>query len=264
MNVLAAKRTAVAGELEAYAQELAAAGTVQVGGTFTTDPAADEFVKSSGEAFLLGVLFTQGIPAERAWAGPYLLSRRLGHFDLERIARSPDAVARAFATPPALHRFVRTVPGWVCSAAQKVVDEYGGRAANMWPDGAHVLEVTERLRAFPGIGEKKAAMAVEMLSRSLGVSLIGRECGGVAYDVQVRRVFLRTGLIDRDTPGEVRRAAEAACPDAPGSLDLAAWLVGRTWCRPRLPECAECRLAAVCPRLVGRGAAGVGSRAPRA
>jgi endonuclease III len=120
--------------------------------------------------------------------------------------------------------------------------------------------VTERLSAFDGIGRKKAVMAVEILTRYFGMELAGRECGQVAYDVQVRRVFLRAGLVDRDSVGEIEAAAAAACPEAPGTLDLAAWLIGRQTCRPRRPTCDECRLGAVCPRLVERNVTGVGAR----
>lgn len=256
-------REDVARAIVAYGRDLAEAGAVQVGGAFTPNPEADAFIKASPEAFLIGVLFTQGIPAERAWSGPHLLAQRLGHFDIDRIAESPHEVAAAFAQPPALHRFVKTLPGWVCSAAVRIRDDYGGRAENIWPAGAHVIDVTDRLLSFRGIGEKKAAMAVELLARSFGVPLVGRECGSVAYDVQVRRVFMRTGLIDSDTPAEVRRAAGEACPASPGSLDLPTWLIGRQWCRPRVPECAQCRLGGVCPRLTERAVVGVGSRTSR-
>ena len=91
-------------------------------------------------------------------------------------------------------------------------------------------------------------MAVEILTRHFGVELLGRECGQVAYDVQVRRVFLRSGIVDVDSVEAIERAAAEACPEAPGTLDLAAWLVGRDWCRPKRPLCDECRLGAVCAR----------------
>lgn len=253
-------RAAVAAELARYGHELAAAGTAQIGDRYTDDAAADAFVKSSAEAFLLGILFTQGVPAERAWAGPYLLASRLGHFDLERLASDPEALSAAFALPPALHRFVKTVPGWISSAARRLIVDYDGSAANIWPEGAHVTEVTERLLAFDGIGPKKATMGVELLVRSRGVRLVGVESGSVAYDVHVRRVFLRSGLVDLDTPAEVRRAAAAAYPAEPGLIDLPAWLVGRETCRPLKPACGVCRLGGVCPRLVGRSVRGVGSR----
>lgn len=251
---------AVARDLRAFGDELAAAGAAQTGGAFTDLPDADALIKRSPEAFLLGVLFTQGIAAERAWAAPYLLKERLGDLDLSRLANDVAAVVAAVAGPPALHRFVRTIPGWISSAARVVLDEYGGSAERIWEPGLHVREVTKRLMAFDGIGEKKAVMAVEILMRHFGVPLEGAECGSVAYDVHVRRVFLRTGLVDDDTPDAIREAARQACAEAPGTLDLAAWLVGREWCRPRDPRCEACRLTATCARFTERNVEGVGAR----
>lgn len=254
---------AVACELLAYGEELAALGAAQVGGGFSDVAGADELIKSSANTFLIGVLFTQGIPAERAWAGPYLLSQRLGHFDLLRLANEQEAVARAVAAPPALHRFVHTLPGWIASAAGRLTNEYAGSAGNIWPDGTGVAEVTARLQRFDGIGPKKATMATEILMRHFGARLTGVDQGSVAYDVHVRRVFLRAGMAESDTPEAVVRAARRACPEAPGRLDLAAWLVGRDWCRPTHPACDQCRLGPVCPRLVERRVSGVGARGVR-
>ncbi|MCE5203642.1 MAG: hypothetical protein LLG24_05490 [Actinomycetia bacterium] len=251
---------AVDDSLRAYAARTAVEGVVQVGGSFTPDPSADELIKSNPNAFLIGVLFTQGISAERAWSGPYELSQRLGGFDLERMAVDEDAVARAFREPPALHRFVKTVPRWVSSAARRIVETYAGDASHIWPEGAHVIDVTSRLLSFEGIGPKKAAMAAELLIRALGVPLSGIQSGTVAYDVHVRRVFLRSGLVDRDTPDAVRRAAARICPAEPGSLDLATWRIGREYCRPQGPRCDECPLGTGCPRMMERSVEGVGVR----
>jgi uncharacterized HhH-GPD family protein len=252
-----------AAALRAFAHELAVAGAAQMGGDFTDDRAADRLIKSSPEAFLFGVLFTQGIPAERAWAGPYLLRERLGHLDLRRLAVERAAVDEAVSLRPSLHRFKHTVAGWVSDAAQRVLDRYEGNAALIWPDGSTALEVGERLSAFAGIGRKKAAMATEILVRHFGVRIVGMQDGAVAYDVHVRRVFLRSGLAERDTPLDIDAAARSACPDAPGSLDLAAWLVGRQWCHPSGPVCDECRLDGACARRVWIGVEGVGARGSR-
>jgi endonuclease-3 len=235
-------------------------GAAQLGGSFSGSPEADALIESSMNAFLLGVLFTQGITAERAWSGPSELKARLGTLDLSYLAESPDLVREAFQKPPMLHRFKETLPRWVCSAARRLLSEYEGDARRIWRPGSHVLEVTERLSAFDGIGRKKAVMTVEILTRHFGIELAGRECGQVAYDVHVRRVFLRSGLVSRDTRGAVEAAAARACPHAPGTLDLPAWLIGRETCRPKLPLCDECRLVGVCPRLVDRQVDGVGSR----
>ncbi len=257
------RRDAVGRELLAYGCELESAGVAQVGDSFSGDPRADALLGSDSAAFLLGVLFTQGIPAERAWAGPYLLRERLGTLDLAFLAAEPEAVREAFCLRPMLHRFKNTVPVWVSAAARRVLDVYGGDASRIWRPGTHVVEVAERLSAFPGIGRKKAVMATEILTRHFGVALEGRECGQVAYDVQVRRVFLRSGLADEDSPAAIEAAAAAVCPEAPGTLDVAAWLIGRETCRPKAPQCDACRLGTVCPRRVWIGVEGVGARSRR-
>ncbi|GAB4281724.1 MAG: hypothetical protein Kow0056_17290 [Coriobacteriia bacterium] len=249
---------AVAARLVELGRSLERESAAQVGGSFTDIEAADALVKSDPNAFLLAVLFTQGIPAERAWAGPFLLRERLGHLDLERLASEQEAVAEAVACPPALHRFVNTLPVWISSAASILVDEWGGDASSLW-ESADISEVLERLERFPGIGRKKAAMAAEILARHFGVPL-DREGGRVAYDVQVRRVFLRSGLASDDSPRSIEEAAVRCCPEAPGLLDLPAWTIGRRWCRPSKPQCDDCPLGDVCPRFVERCPQGVGVR----
>lgn len=246
--------------LVAYGRELEASGAAQVGGSFTGRPGPDRLLQQDPNAFLFGVLFTQGIPAERAWAGPWELRERLGHLDVSRIAAEPEAVRAAFVQPPMLHRFKNTLPAWVSEAATRIVECYAGDASAIWAPGSHVLEVTERLSQFKGIGRKKSVMAVQILTRHFDVRLLGAECGQVAYDVQVRRVFLRSGLAEEDTPEAMEAAASCACPGSPGTLDLPAWLIGRQTCRPRAPLCDECRLGSVCPRRIWLTPEGVGAR----
>lgn len=253
----AAHVRAVADLLVAYGRELELEGAAQVGGSFTGRPEADEFLISDPNAFLIGILFTQGIPAERAWAGPWELRERLGYWDMVRLSREQDSVTDAFQRPPMLHRFKNTMPGWVSEAALRLVSEWDGDASNIWAEGTHVLEVTRRLSEFTGIGRKKAVMAVQILTRHFGVRLTGAECGSVAYDVHVRRVFLRTGLAEEDSPDAMDAAAARACPSSPGTLDLPAWLIGRQRCRPTAPLCETCLLSDVCARRLEFNPVGV-------
>ena len=250
----------VSAELLAFGLELEEQGAAQVGDSFTGSLEADKLLREDPNAFLLGVLFTQGIPAERAWAGPYLLKQRLGHLDVRRLAEEPESVVEALQRPPMLHRFKNNVPAWISSAARRLLEKYRGDASRIWVEGSHVLEVTERFSKFDGIGRKKAVMATEILSRHFGVELEGRECGQVAYDVHVRRVFLRSGLVEVDSAEAIEKAARAIAPDAPGTLDLAAWLIGREMCRPKVPLCDSCRLGEVCPRQTWISVEGVGVR----
>jgi hypothetical protein len=115
----------VARALLAYGRELAA-GTAIPGivVTFTPDDAANHFVLKNPNAFLFAVIFDQGIQAERAWAAPYFLSQRLGHFNLERIVTMPlSKLSEVIAKPPALHRYVNNIPDWLKLTAEGRLEE---------------------------------------------------------------------------------------------------------------------------------------------
>lgn len=233
-----------------FARELEAKRAPQEEGRFTDLSEANRLVESSPNAFLLAVLFTQGFRAERAWAGPYFLQMRLGHLDVERIAAMDfEKLAGVFARKPTLHRFKREMARYVQAAARRIVEDYGGDAANVWAGQPTAVELQQRLLAFGGIGQKKAAMATEILARHFGVTV--REPSGtdVAGDVHVRRVMYRTGLSSSEDARDVIAAARAVHPERPGLLDLACWLIGRRWCHPHRPDHEECRLGDVCPRV---------------
>jgi uncharacterized HhH-GPD family protein len=220
--------------------------------SFTDDEDANSLVIKDGFAFLLGVIFDQGIRAERAWAAPYELKQRLGHLDPGRILLDPDGVADAVQQSPKLHRFVEKMPHWIVSAARRVIDEYGGQAEAIWSGGVAAEELRRRFDAFDGIGQKKAAMAVEILERDLNVSVANLEGSDIAYDVHVRRVFLRTGLAVFDDPDHMVAVAREVNAARPGAVDFPAWTIGRTWCHAGVPDCPSCRLVDVCPKLVDR------------
>jgi uncharacterized HhH-GPD family protein len=244
------RKRAIAEALLAFA----ASGTQPVEGTdeLTIVPEVDAFIRSDPFAFLIGVIFDQGIPFERAWAAPLELLRRLGHLDPERLVADPESVRKAVQQPPKLHRFVENVPAWVVLAAKRVLEEYGGDAGRIWGDEPTARELQRRLMAFTGIGQKKAAMAVEILERDLGVPIREMEGSDVAYDIHVRRVFLRTGFADEDSMAHMVEVARAVHPDRPGALDDPAWRVGKSWCHPRDPDCPNCVLLEPCARLIER------------
>lgn len=224
----------------------------EYGISYTPEREANQFLINDPFAFLVGVIFDQGIPAERAWAAPYELSKRLGHLDPRRLAAHPDGIRDAIQARPKLHRFINNLPEWVVLAAEKVVREYGGDAANIWNDGPSARVLQRRLLEFKGIGQKKAAMAVELLEKDFEVQISNLEGSDVAFDVHIRRVFLRTGLGDFDHIDDIVSSARQHHPDRPGSLDGPAWQIGRRWCRPMNPTCSECVLESVCPKFLSR------------
>jgi uncharacterized HhH-GPD family protein len=222
------------------------------------DPESDELIRNDGYAFLLGVIFDQGIRYERAWHAPLELRQRLGHLDPVRIVEDPDAVRRAVAEPPALHRYGNNLPAWIVHAAQRVLDEYGADAERFWNDQPTAEELRRRLELFQGIGQKKAAMAVEILERQRGVTITHLQGSDIAFDVHVRRVFLRSGIAERDDQQHMIERARKLHPERPGALDYPAWWIGHEWCRPTDPLCPDCPIGATCPKLIER-AIGVSS-----
>jgi uncharacterized HhH-GPD family protein len=225
----------------------------------TSDTEADALVREDPFAFLLAVIFDQNIPYVRAWRAPLELQRRLGAVDPATLLADPEAVRAAVGEAPALHRFVEKMPRWLVSAAHRVMENYSGDAGSIWSGSPTAKDLQARFLAFDGIGQKKAAMAVELLERHLGVSVTMMEGSNIAYDIHVRRVFMRAGLADRDDPSEMVAVARELHPDRPGALDDPAWRIGAQWCHRQDPECGACAIRQACPKLVERGTQIIGA-----
>ncbi len=247
------QKRAVVDALLAFGATLNPART-QVVAAFTPIIEADELVRTDPFAFLVAVICDQGIPAERAWEAPFLLKQRLGHLDPRRIMLEGDRVRLAVQEVPKLHRFVEKIPRWVTAAARRVVEVWDGDAGQIWSGEPDAREVYRRFDDFTGVDQKKAAMAVEILARDLGVRIQHMEQGDVAVDIHLRRVFLRTHLAERDNRDHLIAVARQLHPTAPGALDRPTWEVGRTWCSPWIPKCVNCPLGEVCPKDIERSA----------
>jgi endonuclease III len=96
-------------------------------------------------------------------------------------------------------------------------------------------------------------MALETRERNLGVTVHAMGGNDIARDVRFRRVFLRTGLAERDDLDHMV-VAHRVHPGRPGAIILPAWLIGRQWCHAATPDCPACALSTVCPELIARAA----------
>jgi hypothetical protein len=72
---------------------------------------------------------------------------------------------------PWLHRFPAKDAHWMIAAASRVLNQYNGDAAKIWTGEVTARQVYKRLDQFEGIGQKKAAMAVEILERDFPYSV---------------------------------------------------------------------------------------------
>ncbi|GAA5045375.1 HhH-GPD-type base excision DNA repair protein [Nocardia callitridis] len=175
------------------------------------DPEADELLSTDHFATLLGMLLDQQYPMEQAFRGPKKLADRMGGFDIHRIAEAdPQAFEELAATPPAIHRYGRSMARRAQALAAYVLEHYDGKVENLWsvgdPDGKEVLR---RLRALPGFGEQKAKIFLALLGKQRGVRPAGwRAAAGSYGDDGSRRSV--ADVVDAETLSQVREFKKQA------------------------------------------------------
>lgn len=220
--------------------------------SFTPCEEANKLINDCYLAFVLGVLFNERRSAEKVWEAPYLLRQRLGGFDLAKIANmSDEEIIKAFeeAGLKYLSRYKR-MARWTRELCKQIREKYHGEVENLWSDIPTADKLQARFDEFVGIDQKKASMAVNILVRDFKIEIRGsKEKIDISYDRHVRRIFLRTGLVEKDDMGLLIRVARKLHPEFPGELDYPAWRIGRDWCRPTNPKCKDCFISDVCPKL---------------
>ena len=141
------------------------------------EPEADRILTEHPFALLTGMLLDQQIPMEVAFDGLRKIVERLGSIDPAAIARTdPEEFIALCATPPAVHRFPRSMGQRVHALAAAVVEDYDGDTEAIWtrdePDGKEVLK---RLKALPGFGDQKARIFLALLGKQRGLTAAGWE-----------------------------------------------------------------------------------------
>ena len=140
------------------------------------DPVADKVLDESPFALLMGMMLDQQFPMERAFAGPAKVLERFGSLDPAAVADAdPEAFADLCATPPAVHRYARSMAGRIQALAVVVRDSYDGDASAIWRDASSGDELVARVRALPGFGEQKARIFTALLAKRVGVTPPGWE-----------------------------------------------------------------------------------------
>ncbi|MCB2177654.1 MAG: hypothetical protein KQH57_17740 [Actinomycetales bacterium] len=184
----------------------------------TGDQDADRLLDADPFALLVGMLLDQQVPMETAFAGPAKIAARMStgdRLDPARIAATdPEEFAALCATPPAVHRFPRSMAERIQAVAAAVVEEYDGETARLWtdgdPDGAEVLR---RLRRLPGYGEQKAKIFLALLGKQRGVQPAGwREAAGAFGEEGSFRSI--ADVVDAESLDKVRATKKAAKAEA--------------------------------------------------
>lgn len=181
------------------------------------DEHADHVLSTDAFGLLVGMLLDQQFPMERAFAGPAKILDRFGTLDPAAIAAAePEAFADLCATPPAIHRYGRSMAGRVQALGEVVVTAYGGDAARIWTTSSDTRDLLARLKALPGFGEQKATIFAALLGKQLGVQPPGWRAaiGPYAEEGSFRSV---ADVVDPESLLKVREFKQAAKAAAKGA-----------------------------------------------
>jgi uncharacterized HhH-GPD family protein len=136
----------------------------------TGDEHADQVLTDDPFALLVGMLLDQQYPMEHAFRGPAKILDRFGTLDPAVIAAAdPEEFAVMASTPPAIHRYGRSMAGRVQALAAIVSETYGGRTERLWSEASSGADLLARVMALPGFGKQKAQIFVALLAKQLGV-----------------------------------------------------------------------------------------------
>jgi uncharacterized HhH-GPD family protein len=137
---------------------------------WTNDEQANRLLASDPNALLIGFVLDQQVPVQKAFAGPLVLSQRLGHLDPARIAKlDPQTLSEVFREKPALHRYPGTMAERVQAMCAVLADEYGGDGSRVWREATSGADLVKRLGDLPGIGDMKVRSLVATLVKQFGV-----------------------------------------------------------------------------------------------
>ncbi len=151
-------------------------------------------------------------------------------------ARWPDAAAMAGAEPAALEEVIKST-GFFRAKARSILELSADLVAK---HGGEVPGRLEDLVKLRGVGRKTANV---VLGNAFGVP-------GITVDTHMGRLARRLGLTVNDDPVVVER-------DLMGLIERREWTLwshrvifhGRRRCTARKPDCANCEIAALCPRI---------------
>ena len=99
----------------------------------------------------------------------------------------------------------------------------------------------DELTALAGVGRKTANV---VLGNAFGINV------GVVVDTHVQRLTARLGLTRETTPEKIEQDMMRLVPCEQWAV-FSHWLIwhGRRRCDARKPDCAQCEIAKLCPRV---------------
>jgi endonuclease-3 len=163
--------------------------------------------------------------------------KRVNLVTAELFKKYPRAAAYAAAPAQELEEAIKTTGFFrnktksIKTCCQTLVEKHGGE----------VPKTMEELIELGGVGRKTANV---VLGNAFNVNV------GIVVDTHVARLSERLGLTRQKDPSKIEQELMALVPQNEWTLfsHLLIWH-GRRRCYARNPDCAECEIRALCPRI---------------
>jgi len=213
---------------------------------------AASIIEENPFAFALAAVLDRGTKSEIIWTIPYYLQKHVEDLSPHSFsAKSIEEIERIFRNLPAKPRYITDAPRTIKELSEIVMKEYGGNVSKIWQNrsASYVKATFQRIY---GVGPGIASMIVLLLERCFKIHFtdIDHRNMDVKPDVHIIRVFHRLGLISEPNNIEALKAARKLNPEYPGALDPPTWVIGKKWCTLFAPQCQNCPLTAVCPKII--------------
>lgn len=217
----------------------------------TLHPDASNLVHSNPYAFCVATCLDRGTKADIIWTIPYSISQITGHFDPKRFYEmSVEEITEIFLQLPKKPRFINAAPTTFASITRKVVEEFGGNANQIW-ENKRAVEVKETFMSVNYVGNGIANMALLLIESMYDFRFpdLDHRRMDIKPDVHTMRVLYRLGVAATKQEDEAIGAARLINPSYPGEIDGPLWLLGRKLCHATNPDCGQCPINTVCPKI---------------
>ncbi len=223
---------------------------------FSPKPRVNEVLNDIGtypHLFVLGIQMDRGIESALAWEVPFRVREELGlkSFDFAEFCKPTIEELVQVFIGTGLHRYPAKMARIFHNTLGHIEQAYDGEAQRIWNDKPSSATLIKRFLQFDGMALRMAAKAANSLYRDFKVGLSDATSLDVSPEYFVRRVFLRTGFISRQSSDEeLIYLARELHLKYPGVFDKPCLDIVRTVCWPEKPNCRECRLNRGCLKII--------------
>ena len=222
---------------------------------FSPKPKVNEVlndIEAHPHLWVLGVQMDRGIESALAWEVPFRVVEELDlkSFEFAEMRKPTlEQVVKVFIGT-GLHRYPAKMARIFYNTLEHIETDYEGDARRIWNDEPSSATLIKRFLQFDGMVLRMAAKAANSLYRDFKVEMSDASSLDVAPEYFVRRIFQRTGFINRHSSDEeVIYLARELHLRYPGVFDRPCAEIAATFCRTENPQCGECPLNSGCMKF---------------